>query len=185
MCGRGRAAGDATGSRRGRRGPSTAPPGRRRPARDTRRRESGTLAASASTSAELLDDAQAVAQPLHDRPGDEDRAFQAIGDLAVESPADRRQQLVLRRDRLRRRCSAAGSSRCRRCSWRCRARSRPGRTWPPAGRRRTPAIGNRPAEPLGRSSGRRLRSTGGPRAAWPAECRGSAAVRRPNRACGC
>ena len=33
---------------------------------------SGTLAASASTSAELLDDAEPVAQPLHDGAADED-----------------------------------------------------------------------------------------------------------------
>ena len=48
----------------------------------------------------LFDDAQPVAQPLHDRAGDEHRAFQAVGDLAAESPADRGQQLVLRGDRL-------------------------------------------------------------------------------------
>ena len=44
-----------------------------------------------------VDDPQAVAQPLHRRARDEDRAFQAVGDLAVQAPADRGQQVVLAR----------------------------------------------------------------------------------------
>ena len=99
------------------------------------------------------DQAQPVAEPLHDRAGDEDRAFQAIGDLAADAPADRRQQAMPRRDRLLARCSSAGSSRCRRCSWPCRARSRPGRTWPPAGRR--PRQRSEPARRTTRRSFRR------------------------------
>ena len=68
---------------------------------------SGTELASASTSDRRLDDAQPVAQPGHDRPADEHAAFERVLDLATELPGDRRQQLVLRLDRLRRRCSSA------------------------------------------------------------------------------
>ena len=49
------------------------------------------------------DDAQAVAQPLHRRAGDEDGALQRIGALAVELVGDGGQQPVARGDRLRRR----------------------------------------------------------------------------------
>ena len=55
----------------------------------------------------------------------------------------------MRRPAACRRCSAAGSSRCRRCSSRCPARSRPGRRWPPAGRRRRRRCGIGRAEDLG------------------------------------
>ncbi len=40
---------------------------------------------------------QAVAQVLHRRARDEDRAFQAVGDFAVQAPADGGQQVVLAR----------------------------------------------------------------------------------------
>ena len=45
------------------------------------------------------DHLEAVAEPLHDGAGDEDRAFQAIGQLAADPPADRGEQAVLRGDR--------------------------------------------------------------------------------------
>ena len=44
---------------------------------------------------------QPVAKPLHGRPGDEHRAFEAIGRLPADLPADRRQQAMLRSDRPR------------------------------------------------------------------------------------
>ncbi len=47
----------------------------------------------------LGDDLQAVAQPLHGGAGDEDRAFQRIGALAVELIGDGREQPVARGDR--------------------------------------------------------------------------------------
>ena len=40
---------------------------------------SGTLAASASTSAAALDQPEVVAQPLHERSGDRDRALEHVG----------------------------------------------------------------------------------------------------------
>ena len=44
----------------------------------------------------LLDDTQAVAQPLHGGAGDEDRAFQRVGALACELVGDGGEQLVFR-----------------------------------------------------------------------------------------
>ncbi len=43
---------------------------------------------------------QPVAKPLHDRAGNEYRTFQAIHHLPVQSPADGRQQIVVRGHRL-------------------------------------------------------------------------------------
>src|SRR6185295_11193229 len=46
--------------------------------------------------------ASSVAQPLHERPGDRDRALQAVdGVVVADLVADRGQQAVLRHDRLR------------------------------------------------------------------------------------
>ena len=50
------------------------------------------------------DDAQAVAQPLHRRAGDEDGALQGVGALAVELIGDRGQQPVAARRPACRRC---------------------------------------------------------------------------------
>ena len=97
---------------------------------------SGTLAASGPVSDGVVDDAEAVAQPLHRGAGDEDRAFHRVGDGVAELPRDRREQAVDRRRVRSARGSRARTSRCRRCSWSCPARSTPGRTARPAGRRR-------------------------------------------------
>ena len=60
----------------------------------------------------LLDDLEAIAQPLHRGARDEDRAFQRVGALAVELIGNRRQQLVLGGNRRRagvEQCKAAGA----------------------------------------------------------------------------
>ena len=49
----------------------------------------------------IVDDAEAVAQPLHRRAGHEDRSLQRVGRLAVEPVGDRRQHPVLRRHLVR------------------------------------------------------------------------------------
>ena len=46
------------------------------------------------------DEAQTVAQPLHDRASDIDRALQSIVDTVADFPCNGRQQVVLRHDRL-------------------------------------------------------------------------------------
>ena len=69
--------------------------------------ELGTLRRQLFDIDRRLDDAQAIAQPLHDRAGDEHGPFQAIRRLAADLPADGRQQLVLAEPAASRRCSAA------------------------------------------------------------------------------
>ena len=69
---------------------------------------------------------------------------------------------MLRRHQLARRCSAAGSCRCRRCSWPRRPRSRPGRPARPAGRRGSPASGTAPRTGRPRRCARRARVGGRP-----------------------
>ena len=91
-------------------------------------------AASASVSAAGAMMPKAVAQPLHRRAGDEDRALQRVGALAAHCQAT----VVSRR------CLSAGV--CADVEQQeaagavgaliCPARNRPGRTAPPAGRRR-------------------------------------------------
>jgi hypothetical protein len=49
--------------------------------------------------ARLPDDAESVAQPLHRRAGDEDRALEGVGALAVELIGDGCEQLVVRSHR--------------------------------------------------------------------------------------
>ena len=101
---------------------------------------SGTDRASRSISAERLDHAQAVPQPLDHGAGDKHRTFQAIRDLAAEAPADRGQQTVAARRRLRasvHQQEAAGA---------IRVLALPGskQAWPnvpPVDRPRCPAIG--------------------------------------------
>ena len=61
-------------------------------------------------------------------------------------------------DRRVARCSAARSSRCRRCSWRCRPRSTPGRRAPPAGLRRSRRPARQPAASTRSLGARRLAS---------------------------
>ena len=84
----------------------------------------------------LLDDAEAVAQPLHRGARDEDRAFERVGAFAFELIGDGGEQLVLRGDRRRagveQRKAAGAVGRLDHA----RARSRPGRWSRPAGRRR-------------------------------------------------
>ena len=48
-----------------------------------------------------VDEAQAVAEPLDSRTGDEDRTFQGIFDFAVKAPGNGRDQAVLGRNRRR------------------------------------------------------------------------------------
>ena len=63
---------------------------------------SGTVAASGPISAAVVDDAEAVAQPLDGGAGDEDRALEGVGHRAVgERPGDRREHALR---------SAAGTS---------------------------------------------------------------------------
>ena len=90
-----------------------------------------------------LDDAEAVAQPLHGGAGHEDGALERVRGA---SPSASVQPTVVSSPSTglgtrRRRRSSARTSRCRRCSWSCPARGRPGRTAPPAGRRRCPTTG--------------------------------------------
>lgn len=54
-----------------------------------------------------VDEAQAVAEPLDSRAGDEDRAFQSIFDFTVEAPGNGRDQAVLGRNRRRARVQSA------------------------------------------------------------------------------
>ena len=54
-----------------------------------------------------LDEAQPVAQPLHDCAADEDAPLQRVIRLRACLPRDRREQLVPRGHRLRARCSSA------------------------------------------------------------------------------
>ena len=111
----------------------------------------GHLAAPASRSPPRSDDAQPVAQPLDGRPGDEDAALQRVGGRAPKPPGNGGEQAALGLGPAGRRCSAAGSSRCRRCSWPSRAGSRPDRRAPPAGRRRRRRSGSRRPGSPGRS----------------------------------
>ena len=46
------------------------------------------------------DHLERVTQPLHRRPGDEDRAFERVGAFAFELVGDRREKAVLGRNRL-------------------------------------------------------------------------------------
>jgi len=86
---------------------------------------------------------ETIAQPLNDGAAHEDTAFEEIGRLVAQAPADRRQHPSRSSPTSGgassspgRRYSGAGSSPCHRCSLPCRARGRPGRRSPPAGRRR-------------------------------------------------
>ena len=87
-----------------------------RRARDTRRRCRGRMRASGSTSDDCLmmpspsRSHWTTAPPMNTLPSS------AYIGPAADLPGHRREQPIARRDRLRRRCSAAGSSRCRRCS---------------------------------------------------------------------
>ncbi len=65
----------------------------------------------------------------------------AYVEAAVALPRDGRDQVVARCNGARCRCSAAGSSRCRRCSSPGPGSGTPGRTAPPAGRPAMPAMG--------------------------------------------
>ena len=79
----------------------------------------------------------------------------------------------------RRRCSAAGSCRCRRCTWPRPRRSRSGRTAPPAGRRARRRPARRRAAPPARR--RRPRRRSGSPAASRAGRRWRRAARRPSQ----
>ena len=96
MCARGGAARQAEDRAARVRRPSAARRGRRRPARSRRRRCRARWRASASTSAADADDAQAVAQPLHDRAGDEDAAFERVVERAVRAARRRWSSRLLR-----------------------------------------------------------------------------------------
>ena len=99
----------------------------------------------------LRDEAEPVAQPLHQRAGDERAALERVRrrprrfGLRIQRPGDRRQQPARRELRLRRRCSSAGTRPSRRCTSRRPARCSPGRTAPPADRRRCRRSGCRRA----------------------------------------
>ena len=86
------------------------------------------------------DDLEPVAQPLDQRAGHRDRALERVAGGLVAELVRRAWSAASRCGRSPRRCSPAGRSRCRRCSWPRPARSRSGRTARPAGRRgcRTP-----------------------------------------------
>ncbi len=126
-----------------------------------------------------LDHLQVVAQPLHERTGDRDRAFQHVGGrLVADLVADARDEAVLRLHRFRagvqqqERAGAVGVLRL------ARRRSRSGRTAPPAGRRGRQRPARRPPR---RPPRRRPGSTIGSRAASTAARRSRRAGRRPNR----
>ena len=125
---------------------------------------SGTVAASASVSLGGLDEPQAVAEPLHDRAADEDAAFERVLQPAVRASRRPWSGAGCARRPARRPCSAAGSTRCRRCSSPFRRRCSAGRRAPPADRRRC----RRWAGPAARgwsTPRRRPRSRRGPREA--------------------
>ena len=44
----------------------------------------------------VFDDAEAIAEPLHRRAGDEDRRLERVGNLSPEPPGDRRQESLAR-----------------------------------------------------------------------------------------
>ena len=112
------------------------------------------------------DQPELVAEPLHQRAGDRDRALERVGRPARRRSCSRRWSAGRSPTApARRRCSSAGSCRCRRCTWRRRRRSRSGRTAPRAGRPARPPPAGRRAR---RRPRRRPPSTGGSRAASPA-----------------
>ena len=84
-----------------------------------------------------------------------------------------------------RRRSSARTSRCRRCSWSSPARSTPGRTAPPAGRRRCRDRDAGGEAAPSRPSCRTGRSTAAPRAASTSARRTGRTARRTSRAPGC
>ena len=88
------------------------------------------------------DGLQAVAEPLHGRPRDEDAPLQGVLRRAVaQGGRQGRDQPPRRGDDRSRRCGPAGRPRCRRCTWPGPAARHPWPTsdacWSPA----TPAIG--------------------------------------------
>ena len=163
----GRAAGDAEdGAARGRVPVRRAEPGQRRHEHHAAGVGHGR-GQRPRTSAAAPMMPQPVAQPLHGRAGDEDRALERVGRATrrgpsrppcVSRPASERTDLGAGVDQHER-------ARCRRCTSSRPARSRPARTARPAGRRRSrrsagPARGTR----RGRC-GRPRRTTARPRAA--------------------
>ena len=131
-------------------------------------------------SAARSNEAEAVANPLHDRAADEDAALERVLGAVADLPRDGRHQLLPRRRAASCRCSAAGSSRCRTCSSTCRARGTSDRRARPADRRRCRRSACRRARATWKPS-RTLRSTSAPPAAGSPERRTAAAVRRPTR----
>ena len=86
--------------------------------------------------AALRDDAEVVAQPLHERAGNRDRAFErVVRRLRAELIRNRRDRARPPTTPASCRCSSTGSSRCRTCSSLRRAGSRSARPAPPADRR--------------------------------------------------
>ena len=103
---------------------------------------SSTVAASRDDLGGGVDDAEVVAQPLHERSGHRDRALErVVRGLVAAAVGDGRDQPVLRSARCRCRCSPAGSCPCRTCSSTGPPRTRPARRSPPAGRRGCPRSG--------------------------------------------
>ena len=92
------------------------------------------------------DQRDVVAEPLHERAGDRDRALERVGRrLVADATADRGQQAVGRLHRALAGVEEQEAARCRRCTWPRRARSTSGRRARPAGRRARRRPGRRPA----------------------------------------
>ena len=97
---------------------------------------SSTVLASSSISGAARDQAEVVAEPLHQRAGDRDRPLERVHRrLVADLVADRGEQAVLRRDRLGAGVEQHEVAGAVRVLGLARPRSRPGRRWPPAGRR--------------------------------------------------
>ncbi len=119
------------------------------------------------------DHPQPVAQPLDGGSGDEDRRLERVGHRRRRStrrPSSTSRPPVVG---TRRRRSSARSCPCRRCSSPSPRRSRPGRTTPPVGRRRSRPPGCRRAPRTGREVS--------PNLPLDADTSGSAATGTPSR----
>ena len=176
------AARDARRSCRARADPSTARPGPRAPARSRRRR----CRARSPRAPRRRRRAAMMPRPSRSHwiaaPAMKTLPSSAYARAPAALPRHRGEQAVARGGGLRRRCSSAGSSRCRRCSSPCpgawHAWPKSAACWSPA----MPAIGDaRRAGPRTRCAQTRRSNRRTSRQHARAGCRGARAARRPSR----